>query len=460
MVTRDAALEAQISQWRNWLLRRPAIGDADVEELEGHLRDVVTELCDGGLAADEAFLVAVKRMGNLDAVSREFAREHSERFWKQLVMPAATDGADRSASREAAVVIALAFAAAAAIKLPELFGYPRIGSGNGFFDSHLLYFPNVSFFVLPFLAGYFAWKRGLSHAGCIRLALAFGAGALAINVFPSTPPGHTLTLAALHLPIALWLVVGFAYTGGRWRDGSGRMDFVRFSGELFIYYVLMALGGGVLMGFTGLTFSAIGLDAGTFIALWMLPCGAMGAVLVGAWLVEAKQGVIENMAPVLTRLFTPLFAAVLFAFLGTMIWTRSGIDVEREVLIAFDLLLVVVLGLLLYSVSARDPQAQPGLFDALQLLLVLAALVVDVLALVAIAGRISEFGVSPNKLAALGENLVLLVNLSWSAWLYARFLAGRGPFSALVRWQTAYLPVYAAWAAFVVVAFPPLFGFK
>ena len=238
------------------------------------------------------------------------------------------------------------------------------------------------------------------------------------------------------------------------------MDFVRFSGELFIYYVLMALGGGVLMGFTALTFAAIGADAEWFVAQWMLPCGAMGAVIVGAWLVEAKQGVIENMAPVLTRLFTPLFAAVLLAFLVTMVWTRSGIDVEREVLIGFDLLLVVVLGLLLYSVSARDPQAPPGLFDALQLLLVLSALVVDIVALAAIAGRISEFGVSPNKLAALGENLVLLVNLSWSAWLYARFLAGRGSFSALERWQIAYLPVYAAWAAFVVVAFPPLFGFK
>ncbi len=461
MVTHDDALEAQITQWRSWLRRRPAIGDSNVEELEGHLRDVVAALRANGLAADEAFLVAVKRMGNLDAVSREFAREHSERLWKQLVVTSAADGAaKRSSLRETVVVIALAVAAAAAIKLPELFGYPQIGSGEGFFDTHLLYFPNVSFFVLPFLAGYFAWKRRLNRAGCVRLTLAFAAGALAINAFPSAPPGHTLTLAALHLPIALWLVVGFAYTGGRWRGGSGRMDFVRFSGELFIYYVLMALGGGVLMGFTALTFAAIGADAEWFVAQWMLPCGAMGAVIVGAWLVEAKQGVIENMAPVLTRLFTPLFAAVLLAFLVTMVWTRSGIDVEREVLIGFDLLLVVVLGLLLYSVSARDPQAPPGLFDALQLLLVLSALVVDIVALAAIAGRISEFGVSPNKLAALGENLVLLVNLSWSAWLYARFLAGRGSFSALERWQIAYLPVYAAWAAFVVVAFPPLFGFK
>ena len=150
---------------------------------------------------------------------------------------------------------------------------------------------------------------------------------------------------------------------------------------------------------------------------------------------------------------------MLIAFLATMVWTGSGINVDREVLIGFDLLLALVLGLLLYAVSARDPHAPPDAFDGLQLLLVVSALVVDGVALAAIAGRISEFGFSPNRVAALGENLILLVNLAWSAWLYARFLSGRGTFSALERWQTDYLPVYAVWAGFVVVAFPPLFGY-
>ena len=181
--------------------------------------------------------------------------------------------------------------------------------------------------------------------------------------------------------------------------------------------------------------------------------------MVGSWLVEAKQSVIENMAPVLTHLFTPLFTLLLLAFLGTMAWTGNPIDVQREVLIAFDLLLVVVVGLVLYAVSAREPDAAPTAFDRLQLLLVVSALLVDALALAAIAARITEFGFTPNRVAALGENLILLINLAWSAWLYARFLAGRAPFSALERWQTGYLPVYAVWGAFVVVAFPPLFGF-
>ena len=43
--------------------------------------------------------------------------------------------------------------------------------------------------------------------------------------------------------------------------------------------------------------------------------------------------------------------------------------------------------------------------------------------------------------------------------LHGRFLLRRGSFRALERWQTAYLPVYGARAAVVVIAFPPLFDY-
>jgi len=117
-------------------------------------------------------------------------------------------------------------------------------------------------------------------------------------------------------------------------------------------------------------------------------------------------------------------------------------------------------GLVLYAASARDPQAPPDFFDGLQLLLVASALMVDGVALAAIAARISEFGFTANRVAALGENLILLVNLVWTAWLYARFVRNRGSFAALERWQIEYLPVYSVWAALVVVIFPPVFGYQ
>ncbi|MDO9171219.1 MAG: permease prefix domain 1-containing protein [bacterium] len=447
------SLEDQIDQWRSYLHRRQAIQAVDVAELEDHLREQVAGLTEAGLDADEAFLVAVKRMGNLDALSREFAREHSDRLWKQLVLDPDDPVKPRgSARREATVAFGLAVAAAAAIKAPALFGF-RWGEDEGF------YARNLGLFVLPLLAGYFVWKRRPGAGTLRRLAVAFVAAGVFANVYPFAPGGSLEVLSALHLPIALWLAVGVAYAGGRWGQADGRMDFIRFSGELFIYYVLIALGGGVLAGFTGLIFQAIGVDIEPFFEQWLLPCGVMGAVVVASWLVEAKQSVIENMAPVLTRLFTPLFAAMLVIFLATQLWTGRGVDVRRDVLIAFDLLLVVVLGLLLYSVSARDHRAPPGVFDVLQVVLLVGALLADALALGAIAARISEFGFSPNRVAALGENAILLVNLAWSTVLYVRFLRGRGPFSRLERWQTDYLPVYAAWAAIVLIVFPPLFRY-
>lgn len=448
-----ASLEAQIDQWRSYLRRRQAIHAVDVAELEDHLREQVAVLVDAGLATDEAFLVAVKRMGDLDALSREFAREHSERLWKQLVVvPSEADGPRARSRTDAIVAFGLALAAAVAIKLPVLFGL-QLEQDVGF------YARNLSLFVLPFLAGYFVWKRQLGTKALSWLAVAFVAAAVFANVYPFLPGGASERLAALHLPIALWLAVGIVYAGGRWRQGDGRMDFIRFSGELFIYYVLIALGGAVLTAFMVMMFEAIGVKAEPFFSAWLLPCGAAAAVLVAAWLVEAKQSVIENMAPVLTRLFTPIFAAVLVVFLGTVLWTGHGVDIERNVLIAFDLLLVLVLGLLLYSVSARDPQSPPGAFDVVQVVLVVGALLANALALWAIAARINEFGFTPNRVAALGENVILLANLAWSAVLYIRFLRGRGSFARLERWQSDYLPIYAAWAMVVVIVFPPLFRY-
>ena len=444
-------IESLIAGWRTYLGRKEAVHATDLEELEGRLREQVAALRDVGLTDDEAFLIAVRRVGETDAASREFAREHFERLWEGPESVPEGDGV-RFERTEFAVVIGLAVAAALAIKVPELFGYRLI-------DGDVAYARNLSLFVLPMLAGYFAWKRGLGGRESLWLVLPFVAAGVFANIFPFKRDAYTEALTAIHLPFAMWLVVGFAYVGGRWRSVERRTDFVRFSGELFIYYVLIALGGGVFSLLTWGMFEAIDLDVGDLIAEWVLPCGAMGAVLVGAWLVERRQSVMQNIAPMLARVFTPLFAVMLPIFLVAMILTGEWIDMDRDMLIGFDIMLALVLGLLLFSVSARDTQARPGIFDGLQLLLVAAAIAADLMALSAIVGRISEFGFTPNRTAALGGNLVLLGNLAWSAWLYTRFLSGRGEFSALVRWQVNYLPVYAVWAGVVVVFFPPLFGY-
>lgn len=442
-----AALEAQIDQWRGYVRRREAISAADVDEMEDHLRERVEDLRATGLDDDEAFLVAVKRMGTLDDLSREFAQEHSERLWKQLVLVGEQPAGRTRSWRELAVVLVLAVAAGAAVKV-----------ATTVLDEETVVL-NVGLLVLPFLSAYLAWKRQVGARVVGALVVPFVVLGIVLNAYPFEPTGSTLVLAALSAPVTLWAVVGLAYVGGRWRSDARRMDFARFTGELAVYYTLLALGGGVLLGLTAGVFSLADVDLEPYLEDWILPLCVPAALIVAAWLVEAKQNVVENIAPVLTRVFTPLTLVMLLAVFVVLATAGNLADVDRELLILMDAILVLVLCLLLYSVSARDPLAPPSFFDGLQVALVVAALAVDAVALTAMLTRIAEFGVSPNKAAALGLNLLLLVHLAWSAVLAAGFVRGRRPFVDLVRWQTRYLPVYALWAALVVVVFPPVFGF-
>jgi hypothetical protein len=443
------SVESRIAEWRAYVAGAPGVNGHDVDELEDHLRHQIADLNAAGLTADEGFLIAVKRLGDVDGLSREFAREHSGRLWKQLLL----GGEDEAARSSTGWVETLVFAVAAAVVVQVA----RLAADAP--DEEPTWLArNASLFVLPFLAGYFAHRRQLDARGWALTAAPFALAALVVNLYPYDVDSSTEMLVALHLPVVLWFAVGYPYMGGTLRSHERRMDFVRFTGEWFIYYVLIALGGGVLMGLTAAILEPTGVDVDR-IAAWVLPSGAAGAVIVAAWLVESKQRVVENMAPVLTMLFTPLFAVMLAGAAVVYAATGLGDAFDRDLVGVFDALLVVVLALVLYGMSARDPSTLPNWMDRIQLVAVVSALVLDVMVLGTMIARIGDLGFTPNRTAALGLNLVLLVNLAGAGWLSARFLTRRSKLHRLERWQTTYLPVFALWAAAVVVVLPPLFGF-
>lgn len=446
-MTVDVA-EGRIGAWRAAILRGGAVSEGDADELEGHLREQIADLEAAGLAGDEAFLIAVKRLGEVHAITAEYAREHGDRLWKQLAMPAAADGPSR------AVLTMLGFAAVTAVLVQAarlLAGLPESGSA--------WFVRDISLFVLPVLAGYFAVVRRMPLRRTLALGAVVAVLALAVNLFPFTEGASTDVLVAIHLPVALWLLVGVAYVGGDIRSSARRMDFIRFTGEWAIYYALIALGGGVLVGLTVAVLSPIAPEAIEQVLTWVIPSGAAGAVIVAAWLVEAKKSVIENLAPVLTAIFTPLFAVMLLVAAVVYTVAGAGQDFDRDLLLVFDLLLLVVLGLVVYGISARQGGQGAGAMDVIRLVAVVAALALDVLVLGSMLARVGEFGFTANRVAALGLNLVLLVNLTVTAFSTVRLVAGRGTASQIERWQTAYLPVFAAWLGVVLLVLPPVFGF-
>ena len=448
-------LEKNIHDWSDYLRSHGHFKETDIVELESHLQDEIEDLIHAGLSEEEAFLISVKRFGNTHSVSREYSKVNTENLWKQLMLEPESTQISGENQRYIGLVILFSFLAGSFFKIPELLGY-------SFNDPQyqLFYFKNLSFFILPLIALFFLYKNK-SNLRMITVVLGIFAGsAILINVYPSYPPNNTEILTALHLPLFLWLITGVAYIGSDWRSSHGRMNFIRFTGESVIYGTLIFCGLIVLALFTQAIFFAIQIDASWFIQNCLIVYGAAAVAMITVYLVETKKSIVENFAPILAKIFSPLFLITMVAFLLVMIVSGKSPFMERDYLIAFDFMLALVLGLVLYTISARNPHSKNTLFDYLNLALIVAAMIIDAVALSAILFRLSAFGITPNKLAALGENLILLVNLGGLAWLYCRFFLKKSDFITIENWQTSYLYAYVVWLGIVAFVFPIAFGFN
>lgn len=447
-------LELNIRSWSDHLRARGNFKDTDILELENHLRDEIEDLIKAGLTQDEAFLISVKRLGNVNLISQEYSKVNSENLWKHLFADSIDASSRYENKRNIMLVVIFSLLAGTLAKIPEIFGIHFNDNA-----AELFYFKNLSLFILPFISLFFIIKRKLSWKIIASIMGIYCFTAIVINIYPSFNPKNTELLTGIHVPIFLWLITGVAYMGEKWADSRSRMDFIRFTGESVIYGILICCGLMVLAAFTNMIFSAIQIDLSWFTENYLIVYGGCAAAMITVYLVETKKSIVENFAPILAKIFTPLFLLTMCAFIVSMIVTGKSLFIDRNFLIGFDLMLVLVLGLVLYVISARDIHDKVNLFDFMNLALIITALIIDGFALSAILLRLSTFGVTPNKIAALGENLILLVNLIGLAWSYICYFRKSIDFTKIEKWQTTYLYVYAIWMAIVAFLFPIIFGF-
>ncbi len=444
-------MESGIAAWKAEIVAKSHLAAEEVQDLEDHLRDEMEALQKAGLAADEALLIGIRRMGNSAVLAGELALANSDKLWRHLMQSEAPPEPGRR--QEVVWVILAALVAAGIGKLPLLFGVDIYSA-----DSEI-YARNSALFVVPVLiAGYYLVRR-FSASLLAFLGALIVVATVAVNTYPFQPGGSSSLLTILHLPILLWLLFGLAYTAGEWRNTRSIWDFIRFTGEFFIYCVLIGLGGMVFMMLTMMFFQAIRLPAERFLTEWVGYSGLLGIPVVAAYLVEKKRSLIENIAPVLARIFIPLFLVMTLAFIVAALSRLSMFWQDRNILITVDLLLVLVTGMVLYDLSARESEGTFTGSDLMSLLLMSAALIIDVLALGGIIGRLGQFGFSPNKIAALGENILLLGNLAGLIYAYVRLRQGKGSRRQLLSWQVYCLPAYLVWMAWVVFALPPIYRF-
>ena len=431
-----------------------------LQEMENHLRDSISELESKNLNKEEAFLIATKRMGNMDILAKEFSQQYNDRLWKQFVFESQDKQDNKKTIIEIGIIILFCLLAGSLAQIPKLFGHPYI-----FYKTEsLVFFKNLSFFIFPSIIFYLIWKRGLSLFTLVWTVIFFGITFFLINFLPyvknTKDYAHTELLSAIHLPIFLWFFIGIIYLRKNVNNIQERMDFIRFTGETFVYSVLILCGAIVLNSFSTVLFNAIGIKIQHSFGDYLLSYTIFSAPILAIFLVETKKTLIESFAPVLARIFSPLFLLILLIYLATMFILKKSPYMDRNFLIWLNLLLVMVLGIALYSISSRPLKSQMLIYDFINSALIIAALTIDIIALSAIIFRINTWGISPNKLAALGENILLLINLSGLIILYLLFWLKKIQFSILEKYQTIYLTGYMLWFAIIIMLFPFIFQFK
>jgi len=378
------------------------------------------------------------------------------RVWQERLFFDGQAGMPSSSSRLQArdiwLVVALSLIAGTLAKLPLVF--PVL-------DGERFYPRNLCGIVAGALISYFCIQR-LCRARTVVFIMSLLLGSLLyLNLLPGGSNSATLVLACMHAPFFFWSLLGVAFLGGAWRNQPGRMDYVRYNGELLVFSTIVLIGGMVLTGLTFALFKLIDLDISDWYMKSVVVYGAIASPIVATLLIDRVVGDRFKITPLLARVFTPLFLVTVVAYLIAMILQHKSPFTDRDFLIAFNGLLLVVLGLCVFSVSERGPKDSSGVIDLMNVALVSVTLVIDVVALAAILFRVtSDGGFTPNRLAVLGANLLAFCHLAGILYHYMRFIRKTGRFERLENWIVGYLPAYTIWSLVVMVGFPLLFWFR
>ena len=346
-------------------------------------------------------------------------------------------------------VVLLALLAGLIIKIPDLFSI-----------SEEFFFPrNLAFVFGPSLFVYFAWKNELNLKTILAI---IGLGLLSlffINALPQNNESHTLILACIHLPIVLWAVLGFTFIGAKMKNDAGKLDYLRFNGDLIVISTIIAIAGFILMGLTILLFSMIGLDIGDTYAQYVGLSGAAAIPIVGTYVVKSNPSLVDKVSPVIAKIFSPLVLITLIAYLIAIVAFGKDPFNDRDFLLAFNALLIGVMAIILFSVAETNRSDYSRLNIIILFALSVTTILVNLIALSAIVFRISEWGISPNRLAVLGANVLILVNLVIVAVKLFGCMRPNSDIKSVELAITKYLPLYIIWAAIITFAFPFLFKF-
>lgn len=327
--------------------------------------------------------------------------------------------------------------------------------------SHDFYFPrNIAFIVMPGLAAFFAWKQSLAWKDVWAPFVILLISVLFINLLPQNTTSDTLILSCIHMPILMWMLVGYVFSGTQISHHAKRIDFLRYHGDLLVMCAVILLAGGLFTALTINLFNLIDIKIEEYYFRYCVLSALPSVPLLATLLVQQNPTLVSKISPVIARIFTPLVTLMLLVFLGTFIFTGKDPYNDREFLLIFNGILLGVMALLLFSVSEATKESASQFHRLTLVVLAFLAIINNGIALSAIAFRLMEMGLTPNRLAVLGSNVLVLLNLILVTRQLLGLLKGQKNLEDVEKSMTRFLPYYALWAAIVIFVFPLVFSFQ
>lgn len=407
----------------------------------------------------------INNPNNLEKLYRENKQEFSKsfaaisddynselvQFWRIRLAPVAETEIKSFLKFDILVVIILSLVTGFLVKLPDLFSE---------INRESFYTRDFAIIVFNGLILYAFWqnkifdKKKISVYGVtISILLLF------LNLLPNNNSSDSIALSLIHAPLFMWCLFGLSYVSFNYKNTDKRIEFIRFNGELLIMTGLILIAGGILTGITLGLFSAINIDIQEFYFDYIVIFGCVASPIVSFYLIRLYPTLTNKIAPVIAKVFTPLVLITLAVYLVSLIFSSSQISEDRELLMIFNVMLLAVMAIIVFSVSELNKSKVKNLNVLILFLLAVLAIVINSIALIAIISRITN-GLTPNRTVVLVSNILIFVNLILISTSLFKAYFKKNQIDSVERVVAKYLTIYSIWTLIVIFVLPFLFGFK
>jgi hypothetical protein len=391
---------------------------------------------------------------SFEKIYSEIENSEIAKFWKiRLDFDKTPDKMKRFSGSDIFIIIAVCLFSGFLIKIPGLF---KINLTN-----FLFYEKNAGIIVFFGLTIYAIWiKRIFEQKRLVITLIAFLIPIIYVNLLPSTGNSDSINLAYIHLPLLMWCIYGLIYIDFNLKDKSKLIEYIRYNGDLAIQVALILIAGGILTGITIGLFQAIGINIEKFYLNNIVIVGLVSAPIVATYIIKNYTSLTNKIAPIIANIFSPLVLFTLIIYLIAMAFSGKDPYNDRDFLLIFNIMLVGVMGIIVFSISETSINRKQKFNELILFILSIVTLVIDIIALSAIFYRLGEYGVTPNRLAILGSNILIFGNLILIMVDLYKINFNMSQIEKVELTISKYLPIYILWTLIVVFGFPLIFGMK